>query len=113
MQEGPRHIDRERRGVPPTRFIEMYLAAAADDEARHNPETVREAIDSSHREKWQAAMNSEMESLRDNGVYEIVDRPSGKKVVKSKWVLGVKTNEKGEVDAFTLPSMSTICSLWG
>ena len=100
VQEGPRHSDRERRGVPPARFIEMYLAAAADDEARHNPETVREALDSSHREKWQAAMNSEMESLRENGVYEIVDRPWGKKVVKSKWVLRVKTNEKGEVEKF-------------
>ena len=41
---------------PPARFIEMYLATTADDEARHNPETVREALDSSHREKWQAAM---------------------------------------------------------
>ena len=66
--------------MPPARFIEMYLAPVADDEARHNPETVREALDSSHMEKWQAAMNSEMESLRENGVYEIVDRPSGKKV---------------------------------
>ena len=61
--------DRERRGVPPARFIEMYLAAAADDEARHNPETVREALDSSHRERWQAGLNSEMESLRENGVH--------------------------------------------
>ena len=45
-------------------------------------------------------MNSEMERVRGNGVYEIVDRPSGKKVVKFKWVLRVKTNEKGEVEIF-------------
>ena len=42
-------------------------------------------------------MNSEMLSLMENGVYEIVDRPAGKKVVKSKWVLRIKTNEKGEI----------------
>ena len=41
------------------------------------------------------AMESEMGSLRENGVYEIVDRPVGKKVVKSKWVFRVKTNELG------------------
>ena len=45
-------------------------------------------------------MSSEMESLRENGVYEIVDRPVGKKVVQSKWVLRVKTNEKGEIEKY-------------
>ena len=41
-----------------------------------------------------------MDSLRENGVYEIVDRPTGKKVVKSKWVLRVKANERGEVEKY-------------
>ena len=43
------------------------------------------------------AMESEMNSLRENGVYELVDRPAGKKIVKSKWVLRVKTDAKGEI----------------
>ena len=47
-----------------------------------------------------AAMDSEMDSLRENGAYEIVDKPVGKIVVKSKWVLRVKTNEKGEVEMY-------------
>ena len=41
-----------------------------------------------------------MNSLKENGVYELVDRPKGEKVVKSKWVLRVKTNEKGEVEKY-------------
>jgi len=45
-------------------------------------------------------MKSEMDSLKENGVYEIVDRPLGKKVVKSKWVFRVKTNELGEVEKY-------------
>ena len=39
-----------------------------------------------------------MDSLRENGVNEIVDKPAGKKVIKSKWVLRVKTNELGEIE---------------
>ena len=35
-----------------------------------------------------------------NGVYELVDRPAGKKVVKSKWVLRMKANERGEVEKY-------------
>ena len=46
------------------------------------------------------AVKSEMDSLRENGVYEIVDRPLGKKVFKSKWVFRVKTNELGEVEKY-------------
>ena len=41
-----------------------------------------------------------MDSLKENGVYELVNRPKGKKVVKSKWVLRVKTNEKGEIEKY-------------
>ena len=96
----PRHSNRERRGVPPLRFIEMYLASAAEEEVKQNPESVQEALQGAHGEKWQKAMDSEMESLRENGVYEIVDRPAGKKIVKSKWVLRVKTNEKGEIEKY-------------
>ena len=44
---------------------------------------MREALQGDQRDEWQKAMNSEMLSLMENGVYEIVDRPAGKKVVKS------------------------------
>ena len=99
-REEPRHSNREKRGVPPLRFIEAYLASAADVGADQNPQSVQEALQGEHKEEWQQAMNSEMASLRENGVYELVDRPKGKKVVKSKWVFRVKTNEKGEIEKY-------------
>ena len=68
--------------MPPLRFHEMYLAAAIEEEVKHSPATVREALSGGQKSKWQAAMNSEMLSLEENGVYEMVDRPVGKKVVK-------------------------------
>lgn len=95
----PRQSNRENRGVPPLRFHEMYLAAA-EEEVKQSPRTVQEALGGSHGKKWQAAMDSEMASLRENGVYELIDRPIGKKVVKSKWVLRVKTNERGEIEKY-------------
>ena len=79
-------------------MVLIYLATAADEEVKQSPESVQEALQGPHREKWQQAMNREMEILRENGVYELVDRPKGKKMVKSKWVLRVKTNEKGEIE---------------
>ena len=78
----------------------MFLAAAAEEEAKQSPASVEEALSGEHRGKWEEAMRSEMDSLKGNGLYELVDRPKGKKVVKSKWVLRVKTNEKGEVEKY-------------
>ena len=67
---------------------------------KQSPQSVEEAVQGTHSEKWKKAMESEMDSLKENGVYEIVDRPAGKKVVKSKWVFRVKTNELGEVEKY-------------
>ena len=96
----PRHSNRENRGVPPLRYIEAYLAGAAEDEAKHSPQSVQEALQGDNKAEWRKAMDSEMASLRENGVYELVDKPKDKKVVKSKWVFRVKTNEKGEVEKY-------------
>ena len=98
--DAPRQSEREKRGVPPLRFIEEYLAAAVEEEVKQSPQSLREALQGPHCEKWKQAMKSEMDSLKENGVYEIVDRPLGKKVVKSKWVFRVKTNELGEVEKY-------------
>ena len=59
--------------MPPLRFIEMYLASAVEEEIKKSPKTVQEALEGLHGEKWQKAMDSEMQSLRENGVYEIVE----------------------------------------
>ena len=76
------------------------MAAALEQEVKQNPQSVREAMQGPHSEKWKRAMESEMDSLKENGVYEIVDRPAGKKAVKSKWVFCVKTNEPREVEKY-------------
>ena len=77
---GPRQSNTEKRGVPSLRFIEEYLAATMEQEVKQSPQSVQEAMQGLHSEKWKR---------------EIVDRPAGKKVVKSKWVFRVKTNELG------------------
>ena len=79
------------------RLIEQYLASVAEEEANQSPQSVQEALQGTHGDKWKGAMDSEMRSLKENGVFELVDRPEGEKVVKSKWVLRVKTNEKGGI----------------
>ena len=48
-----------------------------------------------HKEKWQSAMQDEMDSLHENYTYDLVELPKGKRALRNKWVYKVKT---GEVD---------------
>ena len=41
-----------------------------------------------------------MESLSQNGTYDIVPIPKGKKVIGSKWVFKVKENEDGLTERY-------------
>ena len=58
------------------------------------PNSVHEAL--SH-PRWQNAMIEEMTALDDNGTWDLVSRPAGKKAVGCKWVFAVKMNPNGTV----------------
>ena len=65
----PRQSNREKRGVPSLRFIEENLAAAVEQEVKQSPQSVDEAIQGPQSEKWKKAMQSETDSMKENGVY--------------------------------------------
>ena len=49
-------------------------------------------------ESWRKAMDSEIQSIEDNGTWELVNLPSGVKAIGVKWIFKTKYNEKGEVE---------------
>ena len=42
--------------------------------------------------EWKAACREELEALRRRKVFELVDRPKGRKVIKNRWVFDVKSD---------------------
>jgi hypothetical protein len=63
-----------------------------------DPQTVSEALSSPEAADWKKAMNAEYEALKRNKTWIIVDRPQGKKIVESRWVLRTKLKKDGSVD---------------
>jgi Reverse transcriptase (RNA-dependent DNA polymerase) len=61
------------------------------------PEKLEEALKD---KKWVSAMESEMDALKRNNTWEVVDLPEGKVTVGCKWVYSIKYNEKGEIDRY-------------
>ena len=45
-------------------------------------------------------MDEEMEALHRNGTYDLVKRPTGRKIVGSRWVYKVKRLADGSVERF-------------
>lgn len=54
------------------------------------PNTYEEAIKSPEAEKWKAAMNAELSTLRENNSWEVVPLPDGRTQTKGKWVFTLK-----------------------
>jgi len=51
-------------------------------------------------EKWLAAMKSELESMRKNGVWELSVLSQGSKAIGCKWVYKTKRDSKGAIDRY-------------
>ena len=64
-----------------------------DDE----PTSYDEVLKSSESELWLKAMKSEMDSMYDNQVWDLVDPPEGIKPIGCKWVFKKKTDMEGNV----------------
>ena len=72
------------------------IASQNDDE----PKTVQEALSSSVSDEWMKAMNDEMESMRTNQVWDLVDLPSRRKAIRNKWVLKIKCKANGSIERY-------------
>ena len=58
------------------------------------PNIFREAL--SHH-GWRSAMADEMQALDDNGTWDLVPLPTGKKTIDCRWVFAVKFNPVGSI----------------
>ena len=64
------------------------------------PTNFKEAASSSEKSKWKSAMDTEMKSMEENDVWDLVPLPAGRKIVGSKWVYKVKTGADGLIQRY-------------
>ena len=69
-------------------------------EVPQSPVSYREATTGPDKRKWETAMETEMTSLRENHVWDLVKFPVGKKTIGRKWVYKVKTGADGSVQRY-------------
>jgi hypothetical protein len=64
------------------------------------PKTVKEAMSRPDADKWIAAMEEELDSLKQNDTWDIVDIPSNRKIVNCMWIFRIKYNSDGSIDRY-------------
>ncbi|XP_038680941.1 uncharacterized protein LOC119981871 [Tripterygium wilfordii] len=86
---------------PPERF--MYFGESVlvvSDELEPDPTSYEEAISDVDADHWLKAIESELESMYSNEVWDLVDIPDGIKPIGSKWVDKRKRGVDGKVETF-------------
>jgi hypothetical protein len=86
-----------RRSVPkirlpkrytPSNFYSNFYFSITDDD----PRIVREAVNSEDGNIWKRAMDEEMVALDKNEAWDLMEFPTGRKPICSKWVFKKKLN---------------------
>lgn len=77
----------------PSRYND-YVIAAKMCTIAYAPQTFKEAVNGPDSVKWKLSMDEEMENMKTNDVWELVNPPINCKVVPLKWVYRVKSSGK-------------------
>ena len=64
------------------------------------PKTRQQALSGPKAKKWFEAMKEEMNSMKPNRVWDLVDLLPGRKTIGNKWVLNIKHKADGIIDRY-------------
>jgi Reverse transcriptase (RNA-dependent DNA polymerase) len=97
VQQAPR-VRKSRRVVhAPKRYLGLHEILLVGD---IDPLTYHEAMLREDSGEWLEAMKSELQSMKDNQVWDLVDLPDRIKSIKNKWVFKRKTDMDGNLTVY-------------
>ena len=71
-----------------------------DTKEKDEPKSFLEAINSKDKDRWLEAINSELDSHRENNTWTSVTMPLGRNIIKTKWIFKIKRNSKNEPERY-------------
>lgn len=91
-QPALRRSTRERRPPSPYWIVDRACVATQQE-----PRNYKEAVGGANNKQWGQAMDSEYQSIMENGTWELVPLPDGRKAVGCKWVYRIKRDANGNI----------------
>ncbi|CAI7785368.1 unnamed protein product [Closterium sp. NIES-53] len=81
-------------------YEEFSFAVFSPVEMPREPATLKESLESSDAKEWKKAMESELKSIEENGMWELVELPEGHKAITSKWLFKIKSDADGKIERY-------------
>ncbi|CAI7890434.1 unnamed protein product [Closterium sp. NIES-53] len=81
-------------------YEECAFAFFSPVEMPGEPATLKEALESSDAEEWKKAMESELKSIEENGTWELVELPEGRKAITSTWLFKINSDADGKIERY-------------
>ncbi|CAI7832812.1 unnamed protein product [Closterium sp. NIES-53] len=81
-------------------YDECAFAFFSPVEMPGEPATLKEILESSDAEEWKKTMESELNNIEDNGTWELVELPEGRKAITSKWLFKIKSDAHGKIERY-------------
>lgn len=104
-QEIVRRSSRSKKPNP-----KYFGNSALSSEGDCDPVCVREAESRHDCNEWKAAMKDELDSLAENATWDLVDIPSTRKAIKSRWVFKTKHDDAGKIIRYKARLVAKGCS---
>ena len=73
------------------------LLADLDPSEPYEPHTFREAMSGGTAKQWESSMQDEVNSLKENNTWDIINHPKDQAVLTGKWVYKHKRGPNGEI----------------
>lgn len=95
LRKIPSRVLRDRKKLkPPSRLAEMCLTEVDE------PRDYSEANISPDKLIWQKAMEEELDSLKENTTWILVELPPDRKPISNRWVYRIKHKANGDIDRY-------------
>jgi hypothetical protein len=95
-----RRSTRTRKSAIPNDYIVYLQESDYNVGAENDPESFRQAMSCKESNLWYDAMNDEMNSMKNNDVWDLVELPNGEKAIGCKWVFKTKKDSLGNIERY-------------
>uniref|UniRef100_A0A2N9I4A8 Retrovirus-related Pol polyprotein from transposon TNT 1-94 n=1 Tax=Fagus sylvatica TaxID=28930 RepID=A0A2N9I4A8_FAGSY len=91
---------RPKRSAIPDDYVVYLQESDYNIGAENDPEFFSQAMSCKESELWYNAMKEEMNSMKSNGVWDLVELPNGVKAIGCKWVFKTKKDSLGNIERY-------------
>ena len=95
-----RRSTRARKSAIPSDYVVYLQESDYNIGAENDPESFSQAMSCKESELWYNAMKEEMNSMKNNDVWNLVELPNGARPIGCKWVYKTKKDSLGNIERY-------------